>query len=286
MKYRLLILTAMLSGAVALNAQNAYRENYEVSYFLASGYSDYNYSLLQGEQKAGIGFGLGVEFTKNFNYQLGLTAGIEVNRYASRGVYDNFSRTYRALDDSEPAQEFDFTYSLKDFREQQSAWMLSLPLTVQFRNNVSEYSRLMTYASGGLKLGIPVISSSTSDYTVETNGYFEYENVKYENLPQHGFFTHDIVGDKHKPSLGLLLSMTFEVGLRFPVAEWIDLQGSVYLDYGINAFNTKNDRQLIEYNYNAVRYESVLNTNLADKAHPVNIGFKARIILKEGFWRK
>jgi hypothetical protein len=283
---RLLTLISLLFGAVALSAQNAYNEKYEVSYFISAGYSDYNYSLQQGDQKAGIGFGTGIEFTKNFNWQLGLSTGIEVNRYASRGIYNSFSHTYRASDDSDPVQEFDFTYILKDFREQQSVWMLAVPLTVQFRNNLSEYSRVKTFASGGIKIGIPIVSSSTSDYTVETKGYFDYENVLYENIPQHGFFINDIVGDKHKPSLGLLLSMALEVGLRFPVAQWADLQGSIYLDYGINAFNTKNDRQIVEYNYNAVRYESVLNTPLADKAHPVNIGFKMRFILKEGFWKK
>jgi hypothetical protein len=283
---RLLTLSALLFGAAALSAQNAYNEKYEVAYFLSAGYSDYNYSLQQGSQKAGFGFGTGVEFTKNLNWQIGLTSGIELHRYASRGIYSSFSRTYRTLDDSYPVQEFDFTYTLKDFRELQNVWLLAIPLMFQYRDNLTEYSRLKTFASCGLKIGIPIASNSTSNYTVETKGYFAYENVLYENIPQHGFFINDIVGDKHKPGLGLLLSLTLEAGLRFPVSEWVDLQGSVYFDYGFNAFNTKNDKQIVEYNYNAVRYESVLNTTLVDKAHPLNIGFKMRIILKEGFWKK
>jgi hypothetical protein len=266
---------------------------HELSIYGLGGFSSLSYTLSDnGSKSGGIGGGAGLGYTFNISPSLGIVMGLEMNTFTSEASFANVSEKsteYRL--GTGDNNLFRFSYSLKNYKETQNVTLFSIPVMVQYSLPLGGGATKF-YVSGGFKLGFPI--SATADLSpgsATTNGYFSDENVKYENLPTHGFASNISLPDsKQDLDLGFSAALALEAGLRFTLTDKIGLYTGLYFDYGLNSIQKVNDKHSLEYDLNHLSeydrvnerpflYHSVLNTGLVDKVNLLSIGLKVKISL-------
>jgi hypothetical protein len=247
---------------------------HEISAYAGCGVSKLSYSLREDGRVSGdYGFELGVGYTFNISESVGLTTGLEMTNYGSQANYTEVSGRYDAIDDLD--KPVDFRFVARDYREQQSLYLLSIPVKVQFRTPI--VPRIDFFAAGGFKVGIPLSASAEISQTLTTSGYYDYYHTTFTDLPEHNYYTNlEINGSESKPDFGFTMLMSLEAGARFTLSDKTGLYLGAYFDYGLTDLRKTSNKHLVEYN-RKLTYESVLNTALADKVSLMNVGVKVRI---------
>jgi hypothetical protein len=254
---------------------------HELSVYGLGGLSSLNYKLSgEGTKSNGIGGGAGLGYTFNINESWGIVTGAEVGMYASKVAYDNLSGEYEygiAGDEN----HFIFHYSMNDYKEQQKAILLSVPVMAQFKIPVGGSAHF--YLSGGFKLGLPVSAEATiNPGRVTTSGEFSYEQVEYgKDAEEYGFVNNmPFAETKSKIDLGFSAALALETGVRFSLNDNIALYAGAFLDYGLNDIRSAKDKHIIDYQIttsSVFANNSVLNSSLTDKANIFSAGLKIRI---------
>jgi hypothetical protein len=257
----------------------AVAQSHEFSIHAGGGLSSLSYKFAAGKTEGGIGGGGGVGYTYYINDNFGIATGLGVALYGAKTTSDAFSDQYDIQDNNDNLR---FTYSIAGgYEENQRATLLTIPVMLQYRAPFGYYSSMSFYAAGGVKLGLPMSAKATIMSNNTTSGYYSYENLTYENLPQHGF-VNEMEGDMIKSDidLGLATILALEAGLHFSLGETTGLYTGLFLDYGVNNIQKSKDKHVIEYqpaNSSQFKYNSILNSGMVDKINLMSVGIKVKI---------
>jgi hypothetical protein len=268
-----------MTTATAQEEQKQDVPKHELSVYGIGGYSPIVYTLdANGDKSSGMGGGAGLGYTFNVSSSFGIVTGVEMSTYSSEASFDNVQGTYP---EETGTNQFDFSYSLKNYNETQSVTLFSIPVMAQHGLPLGDGSTKF-YASGGLKLGFPV--SAKADLTsgvATTSIYGRHEDIEYVNIKQHGLVTNEPLPSASKDiDLGFSIALALDAGARFSLTDRIGLYTGVYFDYGLNSIQKVNDKHLLEYdkdNETTFKRHSVLNTGFTDKVNMMSIWLKIRI---------
>jgi hypothetical protein len=275
----------------AAQEEGAKAQKHELSIYGLGGLSSLSYTLSNsGSRSGGMGGGAGLSYTFNINPSLGMVVGVEMSTYSSEASYSSVPETYKT---GTGDNELRFSYSLNNYKETQNVTLFSIPIMAQYSLPVNSGGTIRFYASGGFKLGFPISAKADiAPCTANTSGEFAYENVKYEELLQHGLGNNiSLPAIKTAFDLGFSAALALETGVRFDLTDKIGLYTGVYFDYGLNSIQTVNDKHPLEYdlrhlsepdkvNERPFLYHSILNTGFVDKVNLLSIGLKLRIGFK------
>jgi hypothetical protein len=288
------IFTSVLAGcslliATVATAQDVQQQDvpkqdiqrHELSIYSVGGYSPISYTLGEnGSKSAGIGSGAGVGYTFNISPAIGIVTGIELTTYNAEVSFDNTADNYNS---GAGEHLLLFSYSLSNYKEKQKVTLFSIPVMAQYSLPLGGSSTRF-YASGGLKLGLPVGEADITPGTATTKGEYSHEKVTYVGLPQHGFVSNaSLPGIKKDIDLNFAAALALETGVSFTLTDKLLLYTGAYFDCGLNSIQKVNDKYLLEYdasNESTFKYNIVINTGLADKVRLVSAGLKLRVSLK------
>ncbi|MDR0385468.1 MAG: outer membrane beta-barrel protein [Prevotellaceae bacterium] len=283
-------LPLILATAGIANAQDTVTANkaakelrHEISIYGAGGISAFNYSLDMGGLKTdganSFSAIIGAGYTWNINDRLGIATGFEMTKYGAKASYDAISgsRIY-----GKESGRFNFIYAMNNYVEEQEIICLSIPAMLQYSVDLTNHTKF--YMSGGCKLGLPVRAEATIfPETVNTSGYYYFENQSYTDKPELGFVSglnpDAVTDDIHVVHLSVTASL--ETGARFSLKDNILLYTAAYIDCGLNNIRSEKYRSDLinyqEYNTANLKYSSVLNTSHAGKARIFGAGLKVKV---------
>ncbi|MDR2123139.1 MAG: outer membrane beta-barrel protein, partial [Flavobacteriaceae bacterium] len=168
------ILTLTLTALLAVGNLTAQDQSkHEFSLWGTGGLSALNYSTDVGDSKGGLGSSLGIGYSYSLTDQWSIGTGLELSFHNSKTTFDSYSDSY-ASNDGE--YDFDFYTTVSGYEEKQNAAFLNIPVVAQFQTPVSGENKF--YASGGIKIGIPVTGKyEISNTTMKNSGYYPIWDV-------------------------------------------------------------------------------------------------------------
>ena len=248
----------------------------EYAVYATGGLSNLLYKTDKGQATPSVGYGAGLEYTCNFGQTFGVSVGAEYISFAGTFSRGTLSETYDAID--EGGQSFEYKYIMEKYEESQSLSALALPAMLRVKFSVGRNSHV--FVAGGVKFAIPLGSKvKISGKNIRSTGYYAFEDILYENLPQHGFYSGMDVRDEQSSIKGFttMTILSFEAGLRLGSRRNALYLGA-YFDYlPTNAGRSKNRHPM---NYNgSLSYESILNSAMASDLKMISTGLKVRFSL-------
>jgi hypothetical protein len=274
--------TATMAQDVQNNEQQRRETQHELSIYGLGGYSPVVYTLDKNGSVSGVlGGGAGLGYTFNINSSLGIVTGVEMATYGAEASFDNISDKYKEETVDRP---YEFSYSLKNYKEKQSVTVFSIPVMAQYGLPLGGGSTRF-YAAGGFKFGFPMsVKADITPGTATTSMHGIPEDVPYDDMPHHGLVTDKVLpSTKKEPELGFSAALALEAGVGFALTDKINLYTGAYFNYGLNNILKTDDRHLLEYNSadeTTFIHNSVLDTGLTNKANLLSIGLKLRIGFK------
>jgi hypothetical protein len=218
----------------------------------------------------------------NKNWSIG--TGADFSFYNASLKYNKFEDTHTGYDDS---GKCDFTFMPKTdaFKEDVSALLLEIPLTLRYSLPFGETGNSLRFI-GGFKFGFPLnCSYTTSFHNLRAEGTYELENQTYNFNEVFGM----VPTGKHSGNWDAKLSiqLTLEAAYRFAIGTKSGLSIGVYFNYGLNDMQSKKDAHPIAFDYqeNAVNSNdmyvsnSLLNSGFASSIRPMAVGLKVRFDL-------
>jgi hypothetical protein len=242
----------------------------QFSIYSSAGISGLKYTVEGSSPRAGFGFGggLGYSFAISPSWKAG--TAIELAMYNNKVSFGTLSGGYEHGTGEDKSQ---FSYSLKDYEENQKITMLSVPVTLQYQTGDS----IKFCLTGGLKFILPVTAQANiNPGTVSASGKYEHEGQTYTDLPQHGFPEGtQLPAAKSDIDLGFSAAATLEAGVLIRI-----FYAGIYMDYGLNNMQKTKNKQPLEYKdseASMLAHNSILNTGLVDKINLFSVGLKIKI---------
>ncbi|MDT0642192.1 outer membrane beta-barrel protein [Zunongwangia sp. F363] len=217
----------------------------EVSFYLKGSFSKLDYEVLQDKSDLENGFGFGAQYAYYLseNWSIGTGAGLQYMEGAA-----SLSSVEGAYATADPEGEaFEFRYRVEDFRENQYAYFLNVPLKVQFETG--DIARF--YAAAGAKMGFVLQSEyETEASSLTTSGYYEQYDAELREPMFAGFGDFGALKTS-RSDLGLQtnLILNLETGVKFMLENDQALYMGVFVDYGLKNIKPEKDGlNLIAYN--------------------------------------
>lgn len=280
---QLLLLMAFILFSVNTKAQknrNYYNKfnRHELSVCGFGGISTLLYSNEGNKNTKGTGAGGGLGYLYRFDSNWGLSTGIEIFTVSSKLTWAELIGKYNIEDSG--GDLFQFNYTLLDYSEKQNMLLLALPIMIQYRAPIENFSTF--FVSAGIKLGVPISSEiKMKPSHLTTTGYYEFENQMYRDLPNHGFVTDKLIEErKEKLDLGMSVMLSLESGLGFAINNKTSFYVGGYLDYGINNMQN-NKKPVIRYQSSSpsdLQIGSILESDFIKSVNNMSIGLRVRII--------
>jgi hypothetical protein len=239
--------------------------------------------------KSGIGGNLGVRYAYFFSPYLGFSLGLEASLYNSSLTIDNLNFEHPIETPPGLAGAFFLRTNYSGMEETQTAYLIQLPLMLQFQVPLGRSA--FFYLGAGGKLGIPVSASYNQTIrSVTTTGYSDYTAQIYQDMPNHGFSARYNIRSSDKLALKTSSMLSFETGFKWKITEKNALYTGIYLDYGMNNIQKESSGNLLEYNninptdykYNSILQTAVDNTALVEKISSYAWGIKIGIAFGSG----
>lgn len=262
-----LFLAIVLVGG-NLMAQNDKRY---LSFDLGGGIHSLNYKLPGGSKSGQFGYTAELAYSYFFAPQLGLMVGAGVQSFGASSIL-NCTNAISAVDTDGAPYEFRITY--KDWREEQQAVFIDIPLALQYRYSLARNVGIL--ASVGAKLSIPVNANyHTTGGEIVTTGYYSQWNVELYGLPQHGFsnYTNTFSDDL---SFKTKFSVIADLGCLLKLSGKTKLYLGSYVNYGLNEIFTSGSNQIYQPDGT---YNGVLSSGQLHKVSPLAFGLKVGIRL-------
>jgi hypothetical protein len=235
-----------------------------------------NYTLSDGTSSDIYTIGLATHVTYNLTRNIGLVSGLEIAGYRGK-AFGNFSDSYdtKAID----ATDLTFTYSLKDYSEQQKLTLLSIPLMVKFTTNPFSDIYARYFCGFGFKIGLPIVrEAAIKPGTLTTTGYFYKEGILYGDFPEQGFVTNYRVPEQQsKIGFKPLVALALETGFIFTSNEQVSAGASIYCDFGLNSLLKSDNKNMVEYRRltpGQLHFNSIMTTNKVNRVEMFGIGLK------------
>jgi hypothetical protein len=265
------------------NARTRYLVH-EFSLYASGGLANIGFNLDRefNSYKMNVGFGAGFNYAYNFNENFAVVTGVGFETFSGKLSFSGHNENYVVYDNNgvEFLQLFDTLHG--EYNETQKIVLLTVPVMARYStpagNNSAKY-----YLSGGFKLGIPFIATSTiTPETFSTAGHYYREARTYYNLPEYGFYNRQ-QGEQTKSNIktGITPLLSFETGFMFAMGYSSDVCIGLYVDYcPVNIKKSKNDKHILEYQLSMPTqylYYSALNTATVRKATLFGSGLKIGI---------
>ena len=249
------------------------------------GYSRLLYSIddSDAKSKGGFGYGLNVDYRYYFDLNWGIISGMGLNYYSSSIKYDGWFEDNPILEipgmiDYEMGvpTAYSTRYILKNWKEQQRAFMLEIPIMASYQTPIyfqgrnrnrrqrnryswSRNADLEFHANLGGKVMFPVLGNnyrvkSGSELTVW--GYYPEWDINFgngTNLEAQGFGTNKNIANavpynKQKLNMKPCFAVSGEAGLTIKIDDNYDLLLGLTADYGLNNIRkgNKNNEPLLK----------------------------------------
>lgn len=274
------------------NSANNEPRRHEVTGWINGGFSSLQYSPKVGDHTGGIGGELGVGYTYSFNPKWGISTGLGVGLYNAKTRINGHFDTYAAIDDEEEYNKMNLLVDIDQFEEKQQAYLLNIPLMLQFQAAGNETNTF--YAALGGKISIPIHSKYKSTGNYITKGKYAFTETIFEDMPEHGYNTYDRLKENRSLKMNLNVQLAAEVGYKWLLNEDWFLYTGVYCDYGLNDIRKNKDNALhvLEYNrQNPIRYgiNSIAESSYSNgkengyylkKMNTISLGLKVKVAFK------
>ncbi|MFV0521764.1 MAG: porin family protein [Mangrovibacterium sp.] len=263
------------------------KENkHEVFISGGGGLSTLSYDTPIGDSESACGFLFGVGYAYKFNKTWSINTGLEITSYNSSMKGSNFSDSYSANDGE---YDFVFTTNVAGYTESQQALYLNIPIMAQYELVIGNKTGF--YVSGGMKIGIPLVSKYTVDKpTVFNTGYYPDLDVTYDYLNYKGFGTFYPLNEEYDLDLRLSAMLSLETGVKWRISEKFNLYTGLYFDYGLTNSQPNISGHFVNYDVaeencfvmNGVlgsEYTDTSTKPLVDKVRPIAFGIKIKMAL-------
>lgn len=277
MKKYLFVIFSVVSNPVF--AQSAV---HELSFYTGGGFSQLKYDQ-KSSPGAGGHAGLGYRYYLSEQWSLG--TGAEFQVYNSRISLNQLNGSSEARDAE--GSHFRFQYEAKNYREDQSAFYVAIPLNVQFETGKS--SGTSWYMNMGGKLAFHTRARyQTSIPSLITTGYYPEWNVELADPSFMGFGQwSDIRSDKSNFEIKNAFLLSAETGIKRH-NRFLSYLG-IYADYGLNNILEVNDDPAVirymtdhptQFSYGSVTASSDgAGAPWTRKMNLLSVGIKLRFVL-------
>ena len=264
---KILITIFLLIPCIALHSQDA--KDY-FSILGGGGVHNLKYSFQESSNhfQGSAGYLLNVNYSHFLNSNWGISTGIGASTYSGHSIL-NF--TSRNMETDFENDSYEFRAKFQNWEEKQYGLFWEIPLTLQFRQRLSNKDHLL------LGLGGKISSPFKTTYKVTggeitTTGYYSQWNVEFSNLPQYGLTT---ISNRPKGDLTMKTSyaLTADLGTLHQLNNHIGIYLGGYFNYGLNNILLKENKLIYESkgNYNGVLSSSQVS-DVKQFAYGVKVG--------------
>ena len=226
------ILIAVISCCSTINSQEINKQELSVS--LSGGLSALNSKTNIGTDKNKFGGAVGFGYTYFLTENLGIVSGLEMSLYKSEFKVDQFNNTLMNVADPSDGELIDFYSSVSNYKENQTATYLNIPVQIQYQQNAFGSNKF--YVLGGVKIGIPIKGKyETKNNSFVNKGYFHETGIwGGEGQEFMGFGTYTDKKSKDDLSMKVSFTLSAEAGMKWAITSNMSLYTGLYLDYGLN----------------------------------------------------
>jgi len=305
MKKYLLFTLLLLSGIIVAQEKTSYLT---VSGNIGS--SLIKYDLHGGERNSKMGYGFQVGYSYFFDQNWGISTGIGLSHYKTSGklkgdiLPDEGTSLGMQVDDDDISgkpKDYELRYRLGHLKEDQSSFMLEIPIMGQYQTRFGEDKRWGAYGGLGIKIQIPVNAKfKVKEGRLNVSGYYPHSKIDKgaPGLPpvdQHGFGTIEDVSKtlKWKDDIDLKVGIagSAELGGMVDLGNDFDLMLGAYIDYGFNDIRKHKNDPLIKAPASYIPtangqvgkgliYEGLINTDQTGKVKLLSFGVKLALRFK------
>jgi OmpA-OmpF porin, OOP family len=236
------------------------------------GFHDLSCKIQNGTEKGGTGFLFNAGYGYNFTQHWGLQTGVGLKSFQSSCTLDGLI-VENSTDIDGDVYEFRADYN--NWKENQNALYINIPLGIQNRLTLGEKTNLLTTV--GCEIAFPMNSKyKVTSGEIVTTGYYSKWNVEIGDAPRHGLTTFT---DRYTGAMPINTSYSVfaDVGFLRKISYNTDLYIGAYFNYGLN--NITDSNNLAVYQPDGV-YNGIIGSNQIDKVIPVSIGLKFGLYLK------
>ena len=231
---RIITMFAAAALAITVSAQQAAHDNY-VGVSFGGGLNTMLYKAANGQQNVGGGIDAGLFYGHFFNKTVGLSVGLQYTWANAYATY-NWSEVSTGLTHpNNPNTLYNLSTTYTDWKERQTMGVLSIPVEVLFRKELS--NRWAFIGGVGLSIDFPIHGSySPMGGTYATTGVFpKLGNYTVSNLPEHGFDTYTTTqGGKMDNIAKVGGSVLADLGFRCALNDNWGMYIGAYFGYGFS----------------------------------------------------
>jgi len=277
MKLKKSIITiAAAALAITVSAQQAAHDNY-VGVSFGGGLNTMLYKAANGQQSVGGGIDAGLFYGHFFNKTVGLSVGLQYTWANAYATY-NWSEVSTGLTHpNNPNTLYNLSTTYTDWKERQTMGVLSIPVEVLFRKELS--NRWAFIGGVGLSIDFPIHGSySPMGGTYATTGVFpKLGNYTVSNLPEHGFDTYTTTqGGKMDNIAKVGGSVLADLGFRCALNDNWGMYIGAYFGYGFSNLvkEAKNNPMVIINAQQQIDYAGTFASDETSKANLLRCGLK------------
>ncbi|MDR2036501.1 MAG: OmpA family protein [Bacteroidales bacterium] len=285
-KIKIILSSLIFIYSFTTKGQNVH---HEFSIYGTGGISTFLHKPSIGKSAVGFGGNTGIGYTFFFSPEWGITTGMEamfVNRNYKLSSLSDFYSVYDGTED------FEFRYTLKNYKEKQWSVFINIPLMVQYQTT----GKTKFYAAAGGKIAFPVSSKYTGKYEeIITSAYYPQYNVELFQPYFRGLGTFEDIEEKGSVKFKPAIMLSAEAGIKWKLSDKWSLYTGVSIDFGLNnilketqnhALMGYNAEQPSNYHYNSMlvsKYTQDGNSkSFTDKMAPMMIGVKIKLAFGAG----
>jgi hypothetical protein len=261
--------------ALLLSAAATAQPRHQFSIHAGGGISTFDYRAAAGKGYFGFSGTLGLDYTYFFDASWGISTGVSAYLLNGKHKFAAFSETYPSHDGEE---DFAFTYTVKNYSENQQAVLLTIPLMLRMETG-------LFYAAAGGKIGIPLNAGYKNRADeLQTSGYFSQSDLTLHHPAFMGFGTFNNIGGNDDLKLAPAFFIAVEAGFR-----WDRFFAGFYLDFSLTGMRKapEQPQHLIpytlpepsDYRPNSIFTASTGGKDFVDTIAPLMAGIKVGLII-------
>jgi len=224
-----IIIGSILLCSIHSNAQ-------EFSITLNGGFQGLDYKIKEGDNKIQFGGKAGLGYTYFFNKNWGIVTGAEFGFYKNSSTLKDKIYTTNQVDSD--TDGFEYRNKTVNYKEITKFNTINIPLMVQYHTN----GKAQFFINGGGRVFFPFAYkiNSTADQ-LDMTGYYADLNIELDQMPRHGFSNLTNWTNNNKNSLKTAFALSAETGVSFKITDAVRLYTGLYIDYGLNDIQKKNN---------------------------------------------
>lgn len=276
MKNKHFLTIIVMAIATTVSAQQSTHDNY-IGVSFGGGLNTMLYKPANGTQSLGGGIDAGLFYGHFFNQTVGLGVGLQYTWANANALY-NWSEVSTGLTHPDnPNTLYNLSTTYTDWKERQTMGVLSIPVEVLFRKELS--NRWAFIGGVGLSIDFPIHGAySPKGGTYATTGVFpKLGSYTVSNLPEHGFDTYTTTqGGKINNIAKVGGSVLADLGFRVALNDNWGMYMGVYFGYGFTNLlaEAKSNPMVIINEQQQIDYSGTFASDETAKANLLRFGVK------------